>query len=619
MTKIPLVGQSYALRSPTAAAQTCMNLYPELIEDPNEREKNKAFLYGIPGRHVFKDLTTIDAAATPVRGIWTGAGRTFVAAGTKYMELSSTGALIGSVRTISNASVLGFSNTPVYFIPNGNQLFIVSGGVGYIDNGAGPVTITIGNSAGVVTTGYQGVVDTTAGAVDNVVWVSGDEFPTDGSWNFQNIVINGTSYLVTAVSSTHSLTVLVAPGAHSGYAYSFSRAQARWVSGDKFQVGSTWVGKTMVINGSNFTIFSVPDDETANLATVPTPAVGVAYSVAGYTPAFVTAAYLNDSFFANQANTRGANFSGVFRGDLWNGLDLITKDTWPDYVLCVLSNGAQIFLFGTDSFDVFQSNPGSTTTFFSRIDGASCRIGTVSPWSPISIAGNVYMMGIGAQGNPVAYVLDGFTPKRISQHAQEASWQAANLGRGCISYTYTEEGHSFWVTNFGSQTWAFDTTTGAWHQRSTGSGYTAYPTAYHSYIPEFGNGKHLTGGPLNGTIYESSTAFYDDAGADIYWQRALPFQYNGRNRIYDSRLELEMETGTTPSGEPNVALDYSDDRGHTFSTPESASMGAATAYSQRVFWVALGSYFERVYRFSGHSQARIALIDCEAERELGTT
>lgn len=614
MTKISLVGQSYALRSPTAAAQVCMNLYPELIEDPNEREKNKAFLYGIPGRHVFKDLTTIDAAATPIRGIWTGAGRCFVAAGTKYMELDSSGNLVGSVRTISNASVLGFSNTPVYFIPNGNQLFIVSGGVGYIDNGSGPNVITIGDFSGNCNAQSQGTV-TAFGTI--IAWQSGDKFPTDGSWTGVTMTLGGGSYLISSVSNDSVLTLTSSAG-FSNFPYSVADNRVSWVSGDKFLTDGSWGGKTMTIDGSGYTIGAVLDPEHLLLLSVPTLGTAATFSVPGYTPAFVTAAYLNDSFFANQANTRGANFSGVFRGDLWNGLDLITKDTWPDNVLCVLSNGSQVFLFGTDSFDVFQANPGSTTTFFSRIDGASCRMGTVSPWSPISIAGNVYLMGIGAQGNPVAYVLDGFTPKRISQHAQEASWGAAGLGKGCISYTYTEEGHSFWVTNFGSQTWAFDTTTGAWHQRSVGSGFTAYHTAYHSYIPEFGNGKHLTGGPLDGIIYESSTAFYDDAGADIYWRRALPFQYNGRNRIYDSRLELEMETGTTPSGEPNVALDYSDDRGHTFSTPENASMGTATAYSQRVYWVALGSYFERVYRFTGHSQARIALIDCEVEREMGT-
>jgi len=556
--RIPLVGQGYQLRSPAVAAQSCLNLYPEIIQDPNEHAKNVAFLYGIPGRHVFSDLTGIDAAATPIRGIFTWAGHCFVAAGTKYMEISSAGTLIGSVYTISNATVLGFSNTPVQFYPNGNQLFIVSGGVGYIDTGSGPTPITIGN--------WNGTVNVSGSPNCQVDWVSGDKFLDDGSW----------------------------------------------------------VGRIIVVNGANYAIVSTPFPPTSTRLYVST-LVPIAvtsppsytYQVAGYTPAFLTGAYLNDSFFANQLNTRTANFSGVFDGGTWNGLNLISKDTWPDLVLCVLSNGSQMFMFGTDSFDVFQANPSSTTTFFSRIDGLSQRVGTLSPWSPIVIEGKVYYIGSGSQqGGPIAYVLDGFTPRRISQHGQEAVWAAAGLGPGCISYTYNEEGHTFWATNFGSQTWVFDTTTLAWHQRAAGSGFTAYPTAYHSYSPEFA--KHLTGGPLDGKIYNSSVAFYDDAGQDIYCRHAIAYTYNARKRMYDIRLELEMETGAAPSGTPTIELDYSDDRGRTFSTPESASIGIPGAYSQRVFWPALGSSYERIYRFTLHGQGRVALIDAELEQEAGT-
>lgn len=553
--RVPLVGQGYALRSPAVAAQSCINLYPEIIQDPNEQAQNKAFLYGIPGRHVFSNVTLIDAAATPIRGVFTWAGRCFVAAGTRFMELDSTGSLVGSVQVISNAAVNGFSNTPVQIFPNGTQFFIVSGGVGYILTGSTLTTVTIGD--------FNGQVNVGGSSNNEVTWVSGDQFLADGSWTGQSIKIDGTNYIVGSVTSP-----------------------------------------TTLFTASTISVTSPPS---------------YTYKFNGYTPAFVTGAYLNDSFFANQANSRGANFSGVFDGDSWNGLDLITKDTWPDLLQCVLSNGSQMFLFGTDSFDVFQSNPGSTTTFFSRINGASARVGTISPWSPITIDGNVYYIGSGSQqGGPIAYMLNGFTPTRISQHGQEAVWYANNLGPGCISYTYNEEGHTFWATNFGSQTWVYDTTTGAWHQRAATSGFTAYPTAYHSFIPTFGNGKHLTGGPLDGTIYQSSVFFYDDNGTDIYWRHTLPFLYNGRNRLYDRRLELQLETGTSSSFAPTVTLDYSDDRGHTFGTSEGASMGAPSDYSLRVYWTALGSYYERVYRFTGNSQGRVALIDCEIDQEVGT-
>ena len=87
--------------------------------------------------------------------------------------------------------------------------------------------------------------------------------------------------------------------------------------------------------------------------------------------------------------------------------------------------------------------------------------------------------------------------------------------------------------------------------------------------------------------------------------------------MYDSRLEVEMETGTAPSGTPTIALDYSDDRGHTFGTAESQSIGASGAFSTRVYWTALGSYYDRVYRITGQGQGRVAIIDVELDQDTG--
>ena len=548
VVKLNVIGQAYSLRSLAAGAQTSYNLYAELIQDPNEREKNKAFFYGRPGYHLF--ASTGGAA---VRGIWTGAGRCFIAWDGHYAEFNSSGTQVGPTRNISNAPAYGLANSPVQFFPNGNQLFIVSGGVAYVDNGAGPVQVTLNNSSGTVVAGGIGNI---------VVWQSGDKFPTDGSWN----------------------------------------------------------GTTILINGHANTIFIVLSDEELELTAVPTDTGIQPYSKAGTAVIGVTGAFLDNTFFTNVAFSRMVQFGSVndSTGPFWNALDSITKDSWPDNVLGILADASQLYLWGTDSFEVWTANPSPTTNdFFIRIDGASGRVGNASAWGPISLDGRVYFLGRNTQGGVIAYVMNGFTPVRISQHAQEESWQAANLGTNAVSWCITFEGHSFWVIYFGAQTWAFDTTTGGWCQWVSGTGGAAFPFAYHSYIPEFGNGKHLIGGPGSGNVYEMNPSFYDDAGADIWWQRALPHQYNARMRMYDSRLELEMETGTAPSGTPTVSLDYSDDRGHTFGAPETQPLGTTGAFSTRVYWTALGSYYDRVYRLTGQGQGRVAIIDIELDQETG--
>lgn len=557
--KIPLVGQSYSARSLTVAAQTCVNLIPEPTENAEERRtatpigKSTGALYGDPGYHLFKDLTQIDAGFNPGRGIWTGGGRCFVAGGTKYCEIGSNGALIGSVRTISNTSVNGLSNAPVQFFPNGNELFIVAGAKAYVDSGAGPVEVTLGSFAGAVTT-----------ADFIVVWASGDKF--DPSWAGTSITINGVSYTV------------------------------------QYVYNSELLGLT----------------GTAGIQATP-----VAYSHAGSTMDAISGAFLDSYYVASRVASRQYNLSAVNdkTGSIWNGLDFGSKSSWPDHIRSVLVSDEQLYLFGDDSFEVHQ-NTGAASFPFQRIEGATSRVGSASIWGPISIHGRIFFLASNGQGGVFAVRLNGFTPVRVSTHAQESAWNTAGLGMNAISSQYTEEGHTFWVINFGTQTWVYDTTHDSWHQRKVwgGAAFSAFPLKYHAFIPEWGAaGKHLWMGGADGTVYESSINFYDDGGSDRKWERALPHLYNDNKRMYFGRMELEMETGTVASGAaPSVYLDYSDDRGHTWSTPEAASIGVHDAFTQRVYWDALGSSYDRVFRLSGAGQSKVALVDLELEMELGT-
>lgn len=547
MARLALAGEAYTMRSLAAAAQTCTNLYAEKIEDPNETAKGKAVLFGTPGRHLWKTLTTIDAAATPLRGLWTGGGRLFVFAGSKYFELNSAGALVGSVRTIVNAA-----NNPVQAFGNGNQLLIISDTTVYIDNGLGPVAINIGASAGTVDT-------------------------------------NGT--LVT------------------------------WVSGDKFPEGLSWSGKSITINAVVYTIDRVSDSTQLYLTGTAGIQTGVAYSQAGEALTGTTGAYNDKYFFVSRPNSNQVNFSAILDGSNWNGLDFFLKDGYPDHVRSIFANNEQLYAFGEETLQPYQDT-GNATTPWQPIKGAMQRYGSCSPWGPIAIDGRVFFLG-GSGGGVSAYVLDGFTPKRISTHAIEEQWNSASLGYAAVSYAYLEEGHSFWVINFGTQTWAYDTTTGAWHERkgyALGS-FVPATTLYHAYV-EWGNGtkQHLTGGG-DAKVYDTSVNFYDDNGADIKVQRALPYQFNDGRRMYFGRMNLEAETGAVASGaEPVVSRDYSDDRGQTFSTPVDAGLGTHNQYSRRVFWPLGGSCNApgRVWRLSAVGQSKIAWIECDCDIEMGS-
>lgn len=551
MARIPLIGQSYATRSLAASAQTCVNLIPELHEDANERAKGIGFLMGAPGKTLLKTLTTIDASATPLRGLWTGGGRLFVFAGDHYFELNSSFALVGSVRTIANTS-----GNPVQAFGNANQLLIVSDGIVYIDNGSGPQVIDLAASAGTVDT-------------------------------------NGT--LVT------------------------------WVSGDKFVTGTSWVGKTITIDGVDYVIDTVSAEDQLYILTSAGTQSAATYSLFGEGLTGITGAYLDGYFLVNRPHGgtpdlgRQINFSAILDGTDWRGLDMFIKEGYPDYVRSIMAHDEQLYVFGWESLQVYQ-NTGDATTPFQPIPGTMQKYGSISPWGPISLDGHVYFVG-GNKGNLAAYVLDGYTPRKISTFAVESQWRAAGLGERCVSYGYQEEGHTIWVINMTDQVWAFDTSTGAWHERRkwTGSAWGLYQTHFHTFV-EWPNGtrQHITGSSFNANIYESSVNIYNDESNDIKWERAVPYIFNKGKRIFYGRAMLECETGTVASGaEPTISMDYSDDRGRTFSTPITAGIGVHDDFSKQVFWQPTGSSFGRVMRFSGVGKSKVSLIDLNIETTEG--
>jgi hypothetical protein len=619
MIPLPLVGPPYPSRSLAAAASELTNLIIETAESNPDQAKNTAFLFGSPGKHLFKDL---DFAHSNIRGLWSGGGRLFVAQGLDLVEVDVNGTVVS--RTTYTAVDDG---NPVQILGNSNQLLIVSAGQAYVADGVSIVACRFQLNGTVTTAG--------AGAV---IWASGDKFTA--AMVGREITIAGQELLVASFTNdTHITLTTTFAGAGAGFVTTFLDL-IFWVSGDKFT--DSMKGMVITIAGVNYTILSVPSGSYLILD-VPdgSPGAGqqtnVAYAVTqtnltyncagGDLVTAVTAAFFGEAAYVQRPSGgtpdlgRQVNFSGVLDFTLWRGLDFKTKEGGIDYTRSIIVDGDMLGILGTETSEVWQldTNTGQPV----RVPGYTVKFGSISKWGPICIDGKVFFVGGDSQGGIIAYRVDSAIPTRISTHAEEAAWKAAGLGVNCISYSYTEEGHVFWCINFGSQTWCWDETEKRWGRRMswTGSAFAGDSTFYHTYIPEWGNGKHITAGDLlTGYVYESSVNFYDDNGADRAWRRAIPYRYNQGNLIYSGFMELEMETGTVASGAaPTITRDYSDDRGKTFANSGTASIGVHDDTSLRVTWpYPAGSSRGRVWRFFGSGQSKVALIALQGEETLGT-
>lgn len=112
----PILGQAYMLRSPNAADNRLVNLYPEIIV---EGGKQAAYLTRAPG---LRRLATLGDG--PVRGLWQTGNYGYAVSGNTFYRIDS------SWNATAIGPVAGFG--PVSMADNGLQIFIAANPYGYV-------------------------------------------------------------------------------------------------------------------------------------------------------------------------------------------------------------------------------------------------------------------------------------------------------------------------------------------------------------------------------------------------------------------------------------------------------------------------------------------------------
>lgn len=567
--KISLCGPSNTLQSVVAAAQRTMNWYPETIATPDEPRRQVFF--GRPGLKLFATLSP-----AKIRCLWAGGGRLFAVHDNKVSEIHSD----GSVAARPGSIATGAGNPdPAQIHSNGHQLMILSGGLVYCDNGAGPLGVNFSVSGTAMTTGTN----------DHVNWLSGTLF--DSSMVGKTLRMDGSFYTIYAVPVTTPPGILALVNAPIPPA----SAESVW----SIDSGTPVDGVTGGFLDGYFIVNRVPSSD---------PAL--------------------------QAQGRTFNISALYDGTLWDEVDSGIKEGYSDYINSILCDHEELILFGKETTEVW-TNIGSTldsqgvASFpFQRMQGAYIRTGSVSVYAPCSVGPYICWLGGSPNGQTVAYRALAFQPERISTFAQEQDWNAPDFKvSDAVSYTYLDGGHLFWVINYWQQqqTWVFDMNEGTWHERAgynvSSHAFTRYQPWYHAFIPEWGQGgKHIVGDPSTGKLYEQSLNYFSDDGAPIQYLRAFPHLLNEDRHTFHHRLEAYMETGAGGASDPQliVGLDWSNDRGHTFvALTNNQLAGAAGEYTKRIVWRRLGRARDRVYRIGVQGVTKVAMTDAFLEATPG--
>lgn len=266
--------------------------------------------------------------------------------------------------------------------------------------------------------------------------------------------------------------------------------------------------------------------------------------------------------------------SGLNDGLSYDPLDVATVEGAPDSLVGAINDHREVLFFGTASTEIFV-NTGNADFPFERQGNAFIERGCIDRNSIAKDDNSTWFVG----DDRIVYRMDGYSPIRVSTHAVEKTLAKATWFR---AFSYTQEGHKFYVLNTDQGTWACDVaTSNAWHERkSFGLDYYRVGCAVTAY------GKTLFGDNQTGRLYQPDLDVNDENGAAMPVTIELPPIGDGvtRQTLYAFEMFMETGVGDLSTADPQVILTYSKDGGRNWSNEMWRSMGAQGEYSARAVW-----------------------------------
>lgn len=621
MARYPFIGPAYTLASVAADCQQLMNWYLEA--DETKAGRSPVYLKRRPGLTAFWT-----GLAGPVRGMLAGENRLFCVAGASYYELFSDG-------TFTNRGSVGNDGLPVSIVGNGFQVLIVSAGLVYCDNGAGPVQVFFSSGSGTVSTNGTAVT-----------WNSGSQFFNLAANNL--ITINGVVYQIQSVTDNTDIILQSSAGIQTNVAWSGF--------GNNGIVQMTWIpipGITLItlVSGDQFpsNITSITTDLGVTAVTYLSGSVLEAAGAVGLgehpygcnTPiSAFQATYMDSYFIVAEPNSKSFFISANFDGTTWDASDTAQKEGYPDNIIALRADHEQLWLLGSEQSAEVWLDTGNALFPFQRSASQSIHWGCFASWSCTRFGNGIaWVGGDEERGGPFCFYAEGSGPNRISTHAVEQAWAQYTKVYDAVSYATVEDGHEILVINFptASATWCYDRTASAqlgipcWHQRGwwTGTTNIRQRGSTHAAVVMQSHGAQLTPLPFtsfvgdwqNGTIYSESPNVYTDAGTAIHRVRTSQHGSGQDNlRTFFERFELLIDLGPAATSVSPV-LDYSVDGGYNFRNAQTrtTSAGVSNPRQARYIWWRQGNSRDRVFRLTMTDASAFAVIDAYYEAAQGTS
>jgi hypothetical protein len=267
----------------------------------------------------------------------------------------------------------------------------------------------------------------------------------------------------------------------------------------------------------------------------------------------------------------------------YNTLDRYQGEFSPDRLVSLQTIQGRIRAFSQRTIEEY-SNSGAVTNTFVR--GAVIEEGCGGRYTTQVLDNS--LIWLGADG--IIYRDFAYSPQRISTFAiDQLVSTLKEFWADAFSLTYSDRGHKVYYLTIGPYTLGYDCATNKWHRRESYG-----MTSWRVSGLVFSGSQWYAGDRFNGKLYQVDWDNYTEDGQPIICRRTSGVMNDSQNRIICSAFEIMVQAGF---GTTNfkAMLRYSDDGGYTWTNFREASLGATGHYRDRVQFLRLGSFRNRIW------------------------
>lgn len=296
--------------------------------------------------------------------------------------------------------------------------------------------------------------------------------------------------------------------------------------------------------------------------------------------------FLNGHFIVTSADAQTFALSAQYDGTSYASDDIGEESKTTDYIQTALvdEDTGELWLIGKRLTEVWRYT-GTVGFPLDPVD-TIIPIGSGAPFGWAMLGGRPYGLGQSKDGDRVFVRFTGYSYERISTHAIEQTIQAYTQEQieACRAFALEIGGHRFVLFTFieADATFVYDEATGLWANWDQWDADALAALAFQGVGHLFAFGKHIVGSHDDGTIYELSFAYADDAGDVIRRVGRGPRIAAEGKRVphYTLRIGCQTGVGDETTTDPVAMVRWSDDVGRTFSAEQQVPLGAMGHYDQ---------------------------------------